>query len=160
MPAELRIPDTGARPLSVLAIGAHADDIEIGCGGTLLSLAIARPVDVAWVVLGAADRERAAEATASAEAFLAEAASTNVVLGEFRDAYMPSAGAPLKDFVQGLASACEPDLVFTHQRDDLHQDHRLVCELTWNAFRDHTILEYEVPKWDGRHGAPRASTRH
>ena len=154
MAARLRIADTGDRPLRILAIGAHADDIEIGCGGTLLCLARARALDVTWVVIGAADPERAAEATQSAGAFLEAASSTKLVLGDFRDAYMPSAGSPLKDFVQDLSATCEPDLIFTHQRDDLHQDHRLVCELTWNAFRDHTILEYEIPKWDGDMGAP------
>jgi len=138
----------------VLAFGAHADDIEIGCGGTLLTLMGSRGVEVTWVVFGGAEEERAREARASADAFLAGSARAQVVIGEFRDAYMPSAGAPIKEFVEGLADACDPDLIFTHQRNDLHQDHRLICELTWNAFRDHLILEYEVPKWDGDMGAP------
>ena len=152
--AMLGLPETGDRPLRVLALGAHADDIEIGCGGTLLTLARSRVVEVTWVVLGGAEPERAVEARRSADASLLDAATADVVVADFRDAYMPTVGAPIKEFVQRLADSHQPDLVFTHQRNDLHQDHRLVCELTWNAFRDHLILEYEIPKWDGDMGAP------
>ncbi len=137
----------------VLAIGCHADDIEIGCGGTLLALTRSRPdVEVTWVVLGA-DGERAGEARASAKDFLADAARFEVVVHGFKDAYMPYYGESVKEAFEQLKPA-QPDLVLTHTRDDLHQDHRLACELTWNTFRDHLILEYEVPKWDGDLGRP------
>ena len=105
-----------------------------------------------WVVLGA-EGERAAEARASAEGFLAGAAAAEVVVHGFRDAYMPYHGESVKEAFEELKRV-EPDLVLTHTRDDLHQDHRLACELTWNTFRDHLILEYEIPKWDGDLGTP------
>jgi len=137
----------------VLAVGCHPDDIEIGCGGTILSLTRARPdLDVTWVVLAAND-ERAGEARSSAHAFLAGAFATDLRLYEFRDSFLPYAGGALKDVFEGL-KAVAPDLVFTHTRSDLHQDHRLACELTWNTFRDHLILEYEIPKYDGDLGTP------
>ena len=140
-------------PRRVLAIGCHADDVEIGCGGTLLTLTAGRPdVEVTWVVLGA-EGERAAEARASAEEFLGGAARSEVVVLGFRDAYMPYHGESVKEAFEDLKRV-DPDLVLTHTRDDLHQDHRLACELTWNTFRDHLILEYEVPKWDGDLGRP------
>jgi LmbE family N-acetylglucosaminyl deacetylase len=137
----------------VLAIGCHADDIEIGCGGTLLALTRCRPdVEVTWVVLGA-EGERAREARTSAEEFLASASHTEVVVHGFKDAYMPYYGESVKEAFEELKGVL-PDLVLTHTRDDLHQDHRLACELTWNTFRDHLVLEYEVPKWDGDLGRP------
>ncbi len=146
----------GGGPLRVLALGAHADDIEIGCGGTILRLAAqGRPLDVVWVVF-AATLERAAEARASAAAFLDGATSTRVVVGEHRDAYLPYAGAALKDEFEALKREVSPDVVFTHFREDRHQDHRLVSELTWNTWRDHLILEYEIPKYDGDFGSPNA----
>ena len=137
----------------VLAIGCHADDIEIGCGGTLLALTRTRPdVEVTWVVLGA-EGERAAEARTSADDFLTGASRSEVVVHGFKDAYMPYYGESVKEAFEQLKRV-QPDLVLTHTRDDLHQDHRLACELTWNTFRDHLILEYEVPKWDGDLGRP------
>ena len=137
----------------VLAIGCHADDIEIGCGGTLLALVRSRPdVEVTWVVLGA-EGERAAEARTSADDFLTGASRSEVVVHGFKDAYMPYYGESVKEAFEQLKRV-QPDLVLTHTRDDLHQDHRLACELTWNTFRDHLILEYEVPKWDGDLGRP------
>jgi LmbE family N-acetylglucosaminyl deacetylase len=142
-----------APPRRVLAIGCHADDVEIGCGGTILSLTREHPdVEVTWVVLGA-EGERAAEAQASAEDFLQCAGLAEVVVYGFRDAFMPYHGESVKEAFEELKRV-EPDLVLTHTRDDLHQDHRLACELTWNTFRDHLILEYEVPKWDGDLGRP------
>ena len=144
----------GETPLRrLLAIGCHADDVEIGCGGTILSLIREHAdLEVTWVVLGAhGDRE--AEARASAEDFLAGAGRAEVVVHGFRDAFMPYIGETVKEAFEGLKRA-EPDLVLTHTRDDRHQDHRLACELTWNTFRDHLILEYEVPKWDGDLGRP------
>jgi LmbE family N-acetylglucosaminyl deacetylase len=137
----------------VLVIGSHADDIEIGCGATLLALTQARPgLHVTWVVL-AAPGERAAEARAAAGAFLRQAGSSDVRVHEFRDGFLPYVGGQVKDVFEELKGV-EPDLILTHTRDDLHQDHRLVCELTWNTWRDHLILEYEIPKYDGDLGAP------
>ena len=140
----------GGTPLRrVLAIGAHSDDLEIGCGGTILALTRANPgLAVDWVVL-AASGDRAGEARRSAEVFLSGAAASSVEVLGFRDGYLPHTAAEVKDAFEELKERVQPDLVLTHTRDDLHQDHRLVCELTWNTFRDHMVLEYEIPKWDG-----------
>jgi LmbE family N-acetylglucosaminyl deacetylase len=137
----------GDRPLRVLAIGSHADDIEIGCGGTLLRLVREVPeLELHWVVLSAAG-ERADEARASAAAFGAE-----VDVQGFRDAFFRY-GPEVKEHFESL-KRLEPDVIFTHHDADRHQDHRLVAELTWNTFRDHLILEYEIPKYDGDLGTP------
>jgi LmbE family N-acetylglucosaminyl deacetylase len=143
-----------SRPRRVLALGSHSDDIEIGCGATLLALTRAQPeVEVTWVVLGAhGTRER--EARASAKAFLGAASRSEVVVHGFRDGYFPYIGGEVKDVFEELKGRLDPDLILTHTRNDLHQDHRLVCELTWNTWRDHLILEYEIPKYDGDLGAP------
>ncbi len=145
----------GSQPFSrVLAIGAHADDIEIGCGGTLLSLTRSLPeLEVWWVVLSA-NAERESEARESADVFLAAAPGARVEVHSFRDGFLPFVGAEVKDVFEALKERVVPDVVFTHSRDDAHQDHRLACELTWNTFRDQLILEYEVPKWDGDLGCP------
>jgi len=149
----LGLPAVGSAPLRVLALGCHADDVELGCGGTLLRLKHeAESLDVRWVVFSAAG-ERAREARASAAELLDGVARAEVVLHEFRDGYLPYLGPPVKDSVEAMKDF-SPDVIFTHQRHDLHQDHRLVSELTWNAFRDHLILEYEIPKYDGDLGAP------
>jgi LmbE family N-acetylglucosaminyl deacetylase len=139
--------------LSVLCLGAHSDDIEIGAGGTILSL-ISGGVElhVTWSIASAIG-EREAEARNSAEAFLAGARSTDLQLGSFQDGYLPYLGGDVKRWVQDLQNV-QPDLIFTHRRDDGHQDHRLISELTWNTFRNHLILEYEIPKWDGDIGQP------
>jgi LmbE family N-acetylglucosaminyl deacetylase len=150
----LRLTDS-AGPLKVLAIGSHADDIEIGCGGTLLRLgALEQEVIVHWVVLGCAEDRRAREAEASAIAFLAGTAEVDVRLGRFPDAFLPYAGGDVKRFFEQVKAEFAPQLIFTHYRHDLHQDHRLASELTWNSFRDHAILEYEIPKYDGDFGTP------
>ena len=152
----LQLPlSSGDQPVRrVLALGAHADDIEIGCGAALLALSRANSgVEVTWVVF-AASGERADEARRSAETFLASAGNADVVVHGFRDGYLPHVGAELKDVFEELKSRVEPDLVFTHTRHDLHQDHRAVCELTWNTWRRHLVLEYEIPKYDGDFGAP------
>jgi LmbE family N-acetylglucosaminyl deacetylase len=138
----------------VLAIGCHADDIEIGCGGTLLTLTRTIPdLEIDWVVL-AASGERAVEARASAEAFLAEAGIARVEVHGFRDGFLPYSGSEVKERFEEIKGRLDPQLVLTHTRDDFHQDHRLACELTWNTFRTHLILEYEIPKVDGDLGRP------
>jgi LmbE family N-acetylglucosaminyl deacetylase len=140
--------------LRVLAIGAHADDIEIGCGGTILRLlSEGAQLDVHWVVMTTSGGRRD-EARASAEAFLNDASGRDIVLADFRDGFLPYSGPEVKDFFEDLKRSVEPDLIFTHTRSDLHQDHRLLCELTWNTWRNHLVLEYEVPKYDGDLGAP------
>ena len=141
-------------PLRILALGAHADDLEIGCGGTLLRLRQAYDdLQVHWVVLGCEEEARAREAERSAHA-LVGADAVEVSLGRYPDAFLPYRGEDVKRLFERLKGDVEPDVVLTHYRHDLHQDHRLVCELTWNTFRDHLILEYEVPKYDGDLGAP------
>jgi LmbE family N-acetylglucosaminyl deacetylase len=146
-----------ARPgetLSVLCLGAHSDDIEIGAGGTILAwIASGVRLKVDWCVLSAPG-PRAVEAEASAKAFLAGAASSRVELAEFEDGFFPYQGQDIKAWLEGLRTRVDPDVVLTHRRSDAHQDHREVCQLTWNLFRDHLILEYEIPKWDGDLGQP------
>ena len=144
----------GRHVKSILCVGAHCDDIELGCGGTMLRL-LERdaPPAVTWVVLSS-NAERRAEALGSANAVLARATKKEIVIGEFRDGYLPYLGEAVKDFFEELKPKVSPDLIFTHHQNDRHQDHRLACELTWNTFRDHTILEYEVPKYDGDFGSP------
>jgi LmbE family N-acetylglucosaminyl deacetylase len=135
--------------LSVLCIGAHSDDIEIGAGATILGW-IGRGVrlDVHWAVLSACG-PRAGEARASAEAFLAEAERSVIELAEFKDGFFPYQGADIKTWFEDLKGRTSPDVILCHSRNDAHQDHREVSMLTWNTFRDHAILEYEIPKWDG-----------
>jgi LmbE family N-acetylglucosaminyl deacetylase len=141
-------------PLTILVLGAHADDIEIGCGGTLLWLAEEHPdASVHWLVFSASGG-REPEARASAEQFLAGFSASRVVVEDFRDGFLPHRGETVKDRFEALKGELSPDLILTHHRHDLHQDHRLVCELTWNTFRDHLILEYEIPKYDGDFGSP------
>jgi len=138
----------------VLAVGAHCDDIEIGCGGTMLRLADTHPgLEVCWIVLSA-QAERGREARASAGAFLAGVERPTVMLEQFRDGFFPSLSRDIKEFFETVKARFAPDLVFTHYRHDLHQDHRLIAELTWNTFRNHLVLEYEVPKYDGDLGSP------
>ena len=145
---------TDAAPLKLLVIGAHSDDIEIGCGGTLLKLLEQRSVqEICWVVL-TGGTSRAAEAAASADALLSDLPDKRVILKDFRDGFLPYEGSAVKDFFEQLKREVTPDLILTHQRADLHQDHRLACELTWNTFRDHLVLEYEIPKYDGDTGTP------
>jgi LmbE family N-acetylglucosaminyl deacetylase len=142
------------RPLRLLAIGAHSDDIEIGCGGTILSLLHGFPQSsVHWVVFGATGA-REQEARGSAEAFLAQAAERDIRICGFRDGFMPFEGAAVKEYFEILKSEVSPDVVFTHRLEDRHQDHRLLADLTWNTFRDHMILEYEIPKFEGDLGQP------
>ena len=139
--------------LRLLALGAHADDIEIGCGGTLLRLAAERELEILWVVF-CATPQRAEEARRSAAHFLRGVASTRVVVGSHRDGFLPYEGAAVKDEFESLKEDFQPDVLLTHFREDRHQDHRLVSELTWNTWRDHLILEYEIPKYEGDLGQP------
>jgi LmbE family N-acetylglucosaminyl deacetylase len=145
---------TADGPFRVLALGAHADDIEIGCGATILRMAAERRhLEVTWVVF-CATPDRALEARQSAAAFLEGVERQRVVVREFRDGFLPYVGAAVKEAFEELKREVAPDLVLTHYRQDLHQDHRLVSELTWNTWRNHLILEYEIPKYDGDIGAP------
>jgi LmbE family N-acetylglucosaminyl deacetylase len=150
---ELRLAPPGAR-LKVLCLGAHSDDIEIGAGGTVLKiLRRFRRAEFTWVVFSAQGVRRD-EAARSARSLLAKAARTTLVLHEFRDGYFPFIGASIKDAFESLKAETDPDLILTHAKDDLHQDHALIAALTWNTFRDHLIWEYEVPKYDGDLGTP------
>jgi LmbE family N-acetylglucosaminyl deacetylase len=142
--------------LRVLCLGAHSDDIEIGCGGTILRLlAQRRNVEVKWVVF-AASPDRRLEAEKSAEMFLKEAVKKEIVVRDFKESFFPYIGSEIKVYFEELKRTIRPDVVFTHFREDLHQDHRLISELTWNTFRDHVILEYEIIKYDGGLGSPNA----
>ena len=143
-----------AGPLVVLCLGAHSDDIEIGCGGTILRLAEQYPdCRFHWVVFSASG-VREAEARRAAELFVGPSRLKGPHLKTFRDGFMPFVGAELKEVFEQLKPTVSPDVIFTPSRKDAHQDHRLIGELTWNTFRDHLILEYEIPKYDGDLGQP------
>jgi LmbE family N-acetylglucosaminyl deacetylase len=147
-------PDSGAaRPLDILCLGSHSDDIEIGCGGAILHLADQYPGSrFHWVVFSATG-VREAEARRAAEMF----AGNNLqepILKSFQDGFMPFSGGEVKAIFEELKGKVSPDVIFTHHRNDAHQDHRLIAQLTWNTFRDHLILEYEIPKYDGDLGQP------
>ena len=142
------------RPLNVLCLGAHCDDIEIGCGATLLTLLRERPdTNVYWKVFTSTP-SRKREAIAGAKRFCAAAGNLEIEIGEFRDGFLPYEGYAVKEAMELTKSRFTPDLVFSHYRNDLHQDHRQISELTWNTFRNHLILEYEIPKWDGDMSVP------
>jgi len=144
---------------SALCVGAHCDDLEIGCSGTLMKLcASGMPLHVTWVVLSA-DDEREQEARRSAEVVLGKAGHKDVAIQRFPDGRFPSVQAEIKQYFETLKGRISPDVIFTHYSQDLHQDHRLVGELTWNTFRDHLILEYEIPKYDGDLGSPNVFVR-
>jgi LmbE family N-acetylglucosaminyl deacetylase len=142
------------KPLNVLALGAHCDDIEIGAGGTLLKLFDNYQINaVKWVVF-ASNEVRKKEATASAGMFLEKVEKSDVVIRDYRDGFLPFLAAEIKDFFESIKREFVPDIIFTHYRDDRHQDHRLISDLTWNTWRNHQILEYEIPKYDGDLGIP------
>lgn len=150
----LRLGDAKGTVRKVLCLGAHCDDIEIGCGGTILRLTRENPdLEFYWIVFSSTP-QRKREARQAARLFLKTTARSRVVIRSFRDSFFPYEGRVIKEFVESVKRNFQPDLIFTHHRDDLHQDHRLVSELTWNAFRNHLILEYEIPKYDGDWGAP------
>ncbi len=141
-------------PLCILCVGAHSDDIEIGAGGAILTLLARHPGSrVRWVVCSAAG-PRAEEARASARDFLAGAAESRIDLHDARDGFFPAAFTALKDMFETLKAEEHPDLILTHAREDHHQDHRTLAELTWNTFRDHVVLGYEIPKYDPDLGNP------
>lgn len=138
----------------VLCLGSHCDDIEIGCGGTILKLIESlKRITFYWVVFSS-DETRLQEALESANIFLKHAEARNIVIKDFRDGFFPYMGIEIKEYLGQLKQEFSPDLIFTHYRNDLHQDHRLISDLTWNTFRDHLILEYEIPKYDGDLGSP------
>lgn len=139
---------------TVLCLGAHSDDIEIGCGATILNLIRQRPGIAVWWVVFTAEGRRQIEAQRSARAFLRNTAKAQVIVKQFRNGFFPFEGALIKDFFESLKPRVNPDLIFTHFRDDRHQDHRLISDLTWNTYRNHLILEYEIPKYDGDLATP------
>jgi LmbE family N-acetylglucosaminyl deacetylase len=140
--------------LQVLCLGSHADDIEIGCGGSIIRLIRQYPnCRINWVVFSAIGI-RKAEAERGAELFAGKQHLDQVHFHEFRDGFMPYVGSNVKDAFEELKRSVSPDIIFTHHRNDAHQDHRLIAELTWNTFRNHLILEYEIPKYDGDMGQP------
>lgn len=142
--------------LEILCLGAHPDDIEIGCGGTIRKICQERAgIVVHWVVLGATGN-RGDEAREGALRFRSGALGGELLIEGFRDGFFPFEGAEIKEFFESMKSRFSPDIIFTHFRDDRHQDHRVVSDLTWNTWRDHLIFEYEVPKWDGDLGIPNA----
>ncbi len=148
----LQLPLGKARNL--LFLGAHADDIEIGCGGTILKLASANPkLNILWVVFSAEGKRRR-EARSSAALFLKGVSRSRVIVKQYRTSFFPSEHEAIKSYFETLKKSFAPDIVFTHYRDDRHQDHRVLSDLAWNTFRDHMILEYEIPKYDGDLGAP------
>jgi len=142
------------KPLHILCLGAHSDDIEIGCGGTILELIRSRhKLHFHWVVFSSGSgRER--EARRSAALFLKGAAKQEVTVLDFRNSFFPAEQVQIKEFFEGLKSKLSPDVILTHTREDLHQDHRVINQLTWNTWRNHFILEYEIPKYDGDLGRP------
>jgi LmbE family N-acetylglucosaminyl deacetylase len=150
----LNFPAKVAEKLEILCLGSHSDDIEIGCGGTILRLAKEFPgCAIHWVVFSAIG-VRENEARRAASLFAGPTALRGPLLKTFPDGFMPHVGGELKTVFEELKKSVSPDLIFTHYGKDAHQDHRQVSELTWNTFRDHLILEYEIPKYDGDLGQP------
>jgi LmbE family N-acetylglucosaminyl deacetylase len=151
---ELRLTKNTDTRCKVLCLGAHSDDIEIGCGGTVLRLLDThRQLEFYWVVFSSGPR-RKDESKKSASLFLKRAARKTVMVKDFRTSFFPFVGAEIKQFFEELKASVSPDVIFTHYRDDRHQDHRVISDLTWNTFRNHLILEYEIPKYDGDLGSP------
>jgi LmbE family N-acetylglucosaminyl deacetylase len=138
----------------LLCLGAHSDDIEIGAGGTLLKLIEQAPDLEIWWVVFSAPGSRAEEAQRSADEFLSGVSRKRVKIGSFRESYFPSEWPAIKDWFNEIKAEFDPQVVFTHYRDDRHQDHRVLSDLAWNTFRNHLILEYEILKYDGDLGCP------
>lgn len=138
----------------VLLLGAHSDDIEIGCGGTIIRLIEEYPkLEFHWIVFGS-NKTRTEEAIESANSLLDSASEKKIIVKGFKDGFFPYVGGEIKEYFEELKTGYSPDIIFTHYRQDLHQDHRLISDLTWNTFRNHLILEYEIPKYDGDMGSP------
>ncbi|MFL6436491.1 MAG: PIG-L deacetylase family protein [Terriglobales bacterium] len=147
------LPRKASSSLRILCLGAHSDDIEIGCGASVIKLLKQYPkARVVWVVFSG-EKQRAKEAQASARLFLKGASASDIQTHDFRASYFPSQMSDIKGVFETL-KVTDPDLIFTHTIHDYHQDHRVICELTWNTFRSHCILEYEIPKYDGDTGSP------
>lgn len=138
----------------VLVLGAHCDDVEIGCGGTLATLARECPQVQLRIVVFAGESVRAAETRAAIARLLPASARCELEVLQFRDGFFPVEWSAIKERFEELKRRCSPDVVLTHYEHDRHQDHRTICELTWNTFRDHLVLEYEIPKYDGDLGRP------
>jgi LmbE family N-acetylglucosaminyl deacetylase len=145
---------SGEDPLQILCLGCHSDDIEIGCGGAVLKLAADHPAAVFHWVVFSTNGIRRSEAERGAREFVAPSRMKQIILENFRDGFMPFSGGDIKSVFEELKQDMSPHIIFTHNRHDAHQDHRLIGELTWNTFRDHLILEYEIPKYDGDIGRP------
>ena len=139
---------------NILCLGAHCDDIEIGCGGTILRLVEAYPNLVFYWVVFSSNSQREQEASNSANLFLKQAKSKSIIIKQFKDGCLPFSGSEVKQLFEQLKHEFNPDIIFTHYRQDLHQDHRLISDFTWNTFRNHLIFEYEIPKYDGDLGRP------
>ena len=150
----LQFDETKEKGLNILCLGAHCDDIEIGCGGALLKIIENYPIQyLKWVVF-ASNEVRKQEAIASAENFLAEVENKDIVVLDHRDAFLSFSALEIKEYFESIKKDIDPHLIFTHYRDDRHQDHRVISDLSWNTFRNHLILEYEIPKYDGDLGIP------
>ena len=151
---QLKLRQDKEKPIEFLFIGAHCDDIEIGCGGVVLRLIKEYPQAIfRWVVFSSTE-QRAAEARQSFSMFLENSANKSLIINVFRNGYFPYIGAEIKDYFEELKQSAKPDMIFTHYGQDYHQDHRVLSELTWNTFRNHFILEYEIPKYDGGLSSP------
>lgn len=146
--------DKGDSPYNILCLGAHCDDIEIGCGGTILKLIEKYQNLVFYWVVFSSNQQREKEAYESAKQFLRGTQVEKIAIANFRDGFLPFMAIEVKELFESLKQEFQPDLILTHYRNDLHQDHRLISDLTWNTFRDHLILEYEIPKYDGDLGVP------
>lgn len=150
----MKIRFSNNKALNLLFLGAHCDDIEIGAGGSILKLIQEYEIgQITWIVFSSTE-ERKKEAQNSAGQFLKEVSTKKVIVETFRDGFFPWQGAEMKEYFEKLKKTISPDVIFTHYRDDRHQDHRVISDLTWNTWRNHLILEYEIPKYDGDLGIP------